>query len=127
MIADPQMEGDTKVFHQGQYGQLNNDFNDWYFRLIFQNVHYFLQPDAIYMMGDLFSSQHVGNDEFQERLKRYNKNFSGMFPIIDRVLQLRSGSLREEDLLQKHIRSSDSVKNLPFPYLVNLTGMYLVG
>ncbi|KAG2391842.1 hypothetical protein C9374_013327 [Naegleria lovaniensis] len=127
LIADPQMEGDTKVYHQGQYGLLNNYFNDYYFTLIFQNVHYFLQPDTIYMLGDLFSSQHVSNEEFDVRVERYNRNFSGLFKWINRLLQLRSGDLKEEEYLQKNVRSETSLRNLPFPYLVNLTGNHDIG
>ncbi|EFC43361.1 predicted protein [Naegleria gruberi] len=126
MIADPQMEGDTKVYHQGNYGLLNNYFNDYYFKLVFQNIHYLLRPDAIYMLGDLFSSQHVSNQEFYLRVDRFNSIFSGMFGFVNRIFKMRSGDLHEEQRMVKERGSSD-LRNLNFPYLVNLTGNHDIG
>jgi hypothetical protein len=75
LVGDPQMEGDTRVYHQGWYGQLNNDFNDWYFWLIMRNVHHLIHPDYIVILGDIFSSQYMDNEEFLNRLRRFNANF----------------------------------------------------
>ncbi|KAL0488631.1 hypothetical protein AKO1_015675 [Acrasis kona] len=79
LVADPQMEGDSRVLHQGWYGQLNNDFNDWYFWLIMRNVYYFMRPDYVFTMGDVFSSQYIDMDEFGHRLSRFNKIFGSNF------------------------------------------------
>ncbi len=75
LVGDPQMEGNTRVFHQGWYGKLNNDFNDWYFWVIMRNVYHLLRPHHIVVLGDLFSSQYIDSIEFQIRKARYERNF----------------------------------------------------
>lgn len=75
LIADPQMEGDGRVLREGTYGQLNNDFNDWYFWLIQHNINRFLKPEYEYVLGDLFSSQYLSVEEYNVRHRRYHANF----------------------------------------------------
>ncbi|KAL9653832.1 hypothetical protein ABK040_012893 [Willaertia magna] len=117
LIADPQMEGDGRVYHEGTYGQLNNDFNDLFYHFIFQNVYYFKRPDHVYMLGDLFSSQYIDNEEFSKRLTRYRKNFS---PIHTRILP--NVLLSNPFFSSLIINEKDNI-----PFMFNLTGNHDVG
>jgi hypothetical protein len=78
LVADPQMEGDARVARQGAYGQFHNSFNDWYFWLIQNNVNRNLKPSRQYVLGDLFSSQYISDEEFRRRLERYHQIFTSV-------------------------------------------------
>lgn len=78
ILADPQMEGDMRVKNQGLYGKINNIMNDYYFKHIILNIQRYLSPEFIFVLGDLFSSQRLSDQEFQNRLQRYNFIFESV-------------------------------------------------
>jgi hypothetical protein len=82
LLADPQMEGDSRVQREGLYGQLNNDFNDYYFKHIFSNINSFLKPDYVFVLGDIFSSQYISDYEFSIRKNRYEIIIQTMVYVI---------------------------------------------
>ncbi|PKY49471.1 hypothetical protein RhiirA4_405483 [Rhizophagus irregularis] len=75
-LADPQIEGDAKIFRQGKRGEIDVWANDIYLRHIYTS---FVSPYSLFtrkpthtiVLGDLFSSQWIGQREFNERVKRY--------------------------------------------------------
>jgi hypothetical protein len=77
-LADPQMEGHTAVYRRGRVGQLNNDLNDAFFAHLWRNLLPSAPTHAVFL-GDIFSYQHLDNDEFAARLRR----FEAAFPPVD--------------------------------------------
>lgn len=74
-LADPQLEGDTRVWRQGWFGQLNNDLNDYYFRHIARSIRRYLRPRQLLLLGDLFSFQYTSDREFHARTGRFRSIF----------------------------------------------------
>ncbi|EGG20295.1 hypothetical protein DFA_07418 [Cavenderia fasciculata] len=74
LLGDPQMEGDHKA-NRGLDGRYNVWFNDNYFRHIVSNIDYYLAPSHVVVLGDLFSSQNLGDNEFNKRVGRYSSIF----------------------------------------------------
>lgn len=72
LLADPQMEGHARVFFQGYFGHINNVMNDLYYRHIILNIQWYLKPEYVIVLGDLFSQQHLDDKEFAKRVERYN-------------------------------------------------------
>jgi len=77
-LADPQMEGDSRIIRQGKYGELDLAVNDYYFRHIVSNLLYYLNPMCVFVLGDLFSSQSISDQEFAKRLERYRWIFQNV-------------------------------------------------
>ncbi|CAG8556449.1 10792_t:CDS:2 [Ambispora gerdemannii] len=75
-LADPQIEGDAKIVKQGIRGEIDLIANDLYFRHIYTS---FVSPYSLFrpppthviILGDLFSSQWIGDREFEKRVQRY--------------------------------------------------------
>ncbi|EGC31194.1 hypothetical protein DICPUDRAFT_82899 [Dictyostelium purpureum] len=82
MLGDPQMEGDARIRREGLKGEYNIFFNDNYMKHIVNSIDYFLNPMMVVVLGDLFSSQYITDEEFQKRVKRYDNIFS---PLKDYV------------------------------------------
>jgi len=78
VLGDPQMEGDSRVLRQGIYGHIDLMYNDAYFRHIVSNIMKYLAPTHVFVLGDLFSSQHVSDSEFNNRLQRYQYIFESV-------------------------------------------------
>ncbi|GAM22178.1 hypothetical protein SAMD00019534_053530, partial [Acytostelium subglobosum LB1] len=76
MLGDPQMEGDGRIYKEGTKGLYNLWFNDHYFKHIVSNIAYFLAPSHVVVLGDLFSSQYIHQQEFDKRVARYRTVFS---------------------------------------------------
>jgi len=70
LIGDPQIQGDLRVL-EGLHGQIDVWYNDVYFRHITDSLLYFLQPSHVFVLGDLFSSQYISDEEFEHRVSRY--------------------------------------------------------
>ncbi|KAL1922263.1 uncharacterized protein VTP21DRAFT_9802 [Calcarisporiella thermophila] len=81
LLADPQMEGDAKIYRQGMRGRLDLAFNDLYFRHIHLSLQR-LRPTHTIVLGDLFSSQWIDDDEFRRRVERYQRAFSGVKSLV---------------------------------------------
>ncbi|KAN0011997.1 hypothetical protein ACTFIU_000216 [Dictyostelium citrinum] len=76
MLGDPQMEGDFRIRREGLKGKYNIFFNDNYFKHIVSNIEYYLNPSIVVVLGDLFSSQYINDEEFSKRTDRYRNIFS---------------------------------------------------
>ncbi|KAF2075824.1 hypothetical protein CYY_002858 [Polysphondylium violaceum] len=76
LLGDPQMEGDWRIKREGLKGEYNIAFNDRFFKHIVDNIAYYLQPSLVFVLGDLFSSQYINDDEFLVRTNRYRNIFS---------------------------------------------------
>lgn len=86
------MEGDHRVLRQGIYGMQPLDvghtnsgagkidlmYNDAYFRHIVSNIMKYLAPTHVFVLGDLFSNQHVSDTEFANRVQRYQYIFESV-------------------------------------------------
>ncbi|PRP89300.1 hypothetical protein PROFUN_02174 [Planoprotostelium fungivorum] len=81
LVADPQMEGDSRINREGPLlGQLNLNINDYFGRHVFLSAMSSLQPTHVAVLGDLFSNQYLSDAEFASRLARYNWMFE--HPLI---------------------------------------------
>ncbi|CAG8533421.1 6401_t:CDS:2 [Diversispora eburnea] len=75
-LADPQIEGDSKVRKQGIRGEIDLIANDIFIRHVYTS---FVSPYSLFtpkpthsiILGDLFSSQWINDQEFERRVKRY--------------------------------------------------------
>ncbi|RIA96101.1 hypothetical protein C1645_420212 [Glomus cerebriforme] len=75
-LADPQIEGDAKIYRQGKRGEIDVWGNDIYLRHIYTS---FVSPYSLFtrkpthtiVLGDLFSSQWIREEEFNKRVERY--------------------------------------------------------
>lgn len=76
LLGDPQMEGDWRIKREGLKGEYNIAFNDRFFKHIVSNIAYYLRPSLVFVLGDLFSSQYINDDEFISRTTRYRNIFS---------------------------------------------------
>lgn len=68
-FGDPQINGNWKT--TPYIKQLDNYGNDHYLGHIYQTMKKRLQPNYVAVLGDLFSSQWIGDSEFFNRTKRY--------------------------------------------------------
>ncbi|KAJ5079715.1 metallo phosphoesterase related [Anaeramoeba ignava] len=75
ILADPQMEGDSRILSQGIYGEMNNKMNDLYYKWIANGIHNFIFPNKVVILGDIFSFQRTSNQEFNRRIERFNNIF----------------------------------------------------
>jgi len=78
VLGDPQMEGDSRILRQGIYGKIDIIYNDAYFRHIVSNIMKYLAPTHVFVLGDLFSNQHVSDTEFATRVQRYKYIFENV-------------------------------------------------
>ncbi|KAF9430898.1 hypothetical protein BGZ94_002396 [Podila epigama] len=105
VMADPQMEGDAKIARLGKRAHIDLAFNDAYMHHIYRSMmspswsplyslwalvspsiqpyqepSRWIQPPTIpthvTILGDLFSSQWIDNNEFEVRLSRYQSIFT---------------------------------------------------
>jgi hypothetical protein len=83
VVADPQMEGDARVHREGWYGTANNRINDLYFRNVFANLGLHLDPHHTIVLGDIFSHWQLPDEEFFDRVARYNGNIQGLRNILN--------------------------------------------
>ncbi|CAH1757075.1 14625_t:CDS:2 [Entrophospora sp. SA101] len=75
-LADPQIEGESKIRRQGIRGKIDLFGNDLYLRHIYTS---FVSLDSLFsskpthtiVLGDLFSSQWIRDKEFKQRTERY--------------------------------------------------------
>ena len=81
MVADPQIEGDGRIMREGVLGKIDLFFNDVYFHLIARALSS-LKPDHGIILGDLFSSEYIGSEEFKLRTERLRWSFSPLFKSI---------------------------------------------
>jgi len=68
--GDPQIEGFDRVKRQGVFGEIQNAYNDLYMKWIFWRTVSVTAPNMVVLLGDLVSSQHISNYEFQQRAER---------------------------------------------------------
>ena len=70
-LADPQIEGDKK--QKSWRGRIDIWGNDRYLRHIHRSVLRQVRPEATHevVLGDLFGSQWIKDDEFLSRVRRY--------------------------------------------------------
>lgn len=73
LVGDPQIEGLGGSSHNYRNGL----FNDWYLRFVIWRSVAVLQPTHVVVLGDIFSSQHLWDDEFHARAARYWWSMSG--------------------------------------------------
>jgi len=82
LVADPQMEGDSRISKEGEFlGKLNLNINDYFNRHVYSSMMSSVRPTHVFVLGDLFSSQWISEFEHNERVKRYNWIFN--HPRID--------------------------------------------
>ncbi|CAA16976.2 GPI-remodelling mannose-ethanolamine phosphate phosphodiesterase Ted1 [Schizosaccharomyces pombe] len=73
-VADPQIEGNHKIEANGFFkGTLDLWGNDLFLRHLVHMNQFWGQPDAMILLGDLVSFQHLDNEEFNKRAKRLKK------------------------------------------------------
>ena len=77
-VADPQIEGDSRILRQGLWGRIDVALNDLYFRHIAGAVAR-LNPTHAFILGDLFSSQYIRDAEFNERVKRFRWSWKPLY------------------------------------------------
>ncbi|KAG0235044.1 hypothetical protein BGW41_000936 [Actinomortierella wolfii] len=111
VMADPQMEGDAKIRRLGKRAIVDLAFNDAYMRHIYRSTMApswvdGSKPTHVSVLGDLFSSQWIDDEEFGVRLKRYQSIF-----------------VPPEQLYAQSPSSSAS----PLPILINVTGNHDIG
>jgi len=72
-LADPQIEGDKKK--KSWRGRIDIWGNDRYLRHVHKSVLQQVSPEATHevVLGDLFGSQWIKDDEFLARVKRYRE------------------------------------------------------
>ncbi|KAF9960503.1 hypothetical protein BGZ72_006728 [Mortierella alpina] len=141
VFADPQMEGDAKIARLGKRAIVDLAFNDAYMRHIYkamtsaswsplgmlstafgpsvQKGH--RQPTApthISILGDLFSSQWIDDQEFDVRLSRYRSIF--VDPASRPQQQQESSSIFFRSQQQQQQASA-------LPVLINITGNHDIG
>lgn len=123
-VADPQMEGDGRVLREGMYGQLNNDINDYSMRHIARSIRSVLQPRQLFVLGDLFSSEYLGDTEFRRRAKRFRWIFEH-----SRVGHRQERTLTDSPYISGSIGRSSAVDGrvLARAYQVNLAGNHDIG
>lgn len=80
IFADPQIEGDDKIRAYGMSGRLDLWGNDRYLSFIREGMQRVLRkPYEVALLGDLMSSQWIGDEEFHRRADRLvNQIFSGL-------------------------------------------------
>ncbi|KAF9947220.1 hypothetical protein BGZ70_002808 [Mortierella alpina] len=143
VFADPQMEGDAKIARLGKRAIVDLAFNDAYMRHIYKamtspswtpssmlSAVFGLavpsghgQPTApthISILGDLFSSQWIDDQEFDVRLSRYRSIFVDPASHPTPPEQETSSSLFFKS--QQQPSSLDRV-----PVLINITGNHDIG
>lgn len=59
-------------------GQIDVWYNDLYFRHISDTLLFFLAPSHVFVLGDLFSSQYISDEEFEHRVQRYRWIFKNV-------------------------------------------------
>lgn len=79
LVADPQIEGDARVFRQGFAGAADLALNDAYFAHISASLARWMRPTHTAMLGDLVSSEHVSSTEFALRVRRLRASFGPLF------------------------------------------------
>ncbi|EPY51454.1 phosphoprotein phosphatase [Schizosaccharomyces cryophilus OY26] len=73
-VADPQIEGNHKVEANGFFkGTVDLLGNDLYLRHLVQTNKFWGKPDAMVLLGDLVSFQHLDVTEFQNRIERLKR------------------------------------------------------
>ena len=77
-IADPQIEGDSRIMRQGLWGHIDVVLNDIYFRYIASTVAR-LKPTHAFILGDLFSSQYITDSEFWWRVDRFRWSWKPLY------------------------------------------------
>ncbi|KAG0198888.1 hypothetical protein BGX28_007726 [Mortierella sp. GBA30] len=103
VFADPQMEGDAKIARLGRRALVDLAFNDAYMRHIYKTMtSSWNAPTHISVLGDLFSSQWIDDQEFEVRLNRYRSIF------VDP-------------------RKDTQLKDVLLPELINITGNHDIG
>lgn len=80
-FADPQIEGDAKVWRRGTAGRVELALNDAYHRVVAGAVAR-LGPTHAVLLGDLFSSERVNATEFAARARRLAWSFA---PVLRAV------------------------------------------
>ncbi|RKP11662.1 hypothetical protein BJ684DRAFT_17768 [Piptocephalis cylindrospora] len=76
LFGDPQIEGNAKLAREPFTGWLDLAFNDAYIQHIYTRILRTLKPTHAIVMGDLFSSQYIMDDEFELRAHRLNQAFA---------------------------------------------------
>jgi hypothetical protein len=76
LFADPQIEGLFREFTEGWWGILNNRLNDMFQQHVYRSMMRASHAKYAIVLGDLFSFQHMPDDEFQWRTRRFDWIFS---------------------------------------------------
>ena len=83
VAADPQMEGSDRSRSEGWYGAFNNWLNDAMAAFVVSRMQHAFSPSHAAVLGDLFSRQDIGDDEFAARLQRYRRVFGGLPHLLN--------------------------------------------
>ncbi|BFZ55440.1 hypothetical protein PYCC9005_002481 [Savitreella phatthalungensis] len=75
ILADPHIEGDSKLALQGWRGALDLWGNDHYLGHIHRTMRFFVRPTQTVVLGDHMSSQWIDDAEFRKRANRMQSRF----------------------------------------------------
>ena len=73
------MEGTSKVAREGFIGEVDLAFNDLYTRHVFQTAQRLQAPTHTIVLGDVFSSEFIDEEEFVNRTRRFRDIFVRTF------------------------------------------------
>ncbi|KKA03795.1 hypothetical protein D499_0A02860 [Hanseniaspora uvarum DSM 2768] len=101
LFGDPQIKGNWK--NTPILKKLDTFGNDYYLGHIFNTMFKRLKPDFSIVMGDLFSSQWISDDEFYNRTARYIKRvFPGAMPLnVERIEELKKNNPADDGINYK--------------------------
>lgn len=83
-IADPQLEGDAKIWRKGTAGRVEVALNDAYHRVVAGAVARLGATHAV-LLGDLFSSERVNESEFAWRVRRFAWSFAPVLRAVPTI------------------------------------------
>jgi len=76
------MEGTSKVAREGFIGEVDLAFNDLYTRHVFQTAQRLQAPTHTIVLGDVFSSEFIEEEEFVNRTRRFRDIFVRIFLFL---------------------------------------------
>ncbi|KAF9273757.1 hypothetical protein BGZ68_001238 [Mortierella alpina] len=142
VFADPQMEGDAKIARLGKRAIVDLAFNDAYMRHIFKTMtspswsplsmlstvfgplvpkadRQSTAPTHISILGDLFSSQWIDDQEFHVRLARYRSIF------VDPASRPQQQQQQQQQQQESSSQQANPLNSVPV--LINITGNHDIG
>ena len=83
-FADPQIEGDAKIWRHGTKGRIELALNDAFHRVVAAATAR-LRPTHAVLLGDLFSSERVNDTEFAARVRRFAWSFAPVLRAVPTI------------------------------------------